>query len=61
MLHWRLSSIAGLGAPVCARAWALPDCAARRAFGRAMELAFDQPDHCRIIRDTYLIGWALRG
>lgn len=60
MLHWRISSIAGLGAPVCARVWALPDCAARRVFARAMERVFE-PDHCRRIHDIYMIGRLLRG
>lgn len=65
-MHWALSSLAGLMLtgryrPVCAFVWGLPDCAARRAFGRAMEVAFGEVDHCRRVRDTYLIGRALRG
>lgn len=63
MIHWHLSATAGLVLtgryePVCSIVWGLPDCAARRAFGAAMDRAFE-PGHCRRIRAIYLIGRAL--
>lgn len=65
MTHWRLSSLAGLlltgrYEPVCSIVWRLPDCAARRAFGRACDRAFGENGHCQRVSDTYRIGRALR-
>lgn len=66
MLHWTASSLAGLlltgqYQPVCAAVYSLPDCAARRAFLRLMDRAFEEPDHCRRVWMTLQIGRAIRG
>lgn len=66
MLHWWLSSAAGLVLtgryrPLCALVHRAPDCRARRAFSRAMDRAFREPEHLRRVHDTWSIGWALRG
>lgn len=65
MIHWRASSALGLlltgrHRPVCAAVYAAPDCAARRAFCRAVGWWFGEPDHARRIALTYVIGRALR-
>lgn len=61
MIHWHASSLAGLiltgrYRPICAAVHAAPDCRARRAFSRAMDRAFGEPDHCRRIALTYHLG-----
>ena len=63
-MHWTVSSIAGFlltgqYRPVCSLSQSLPDCGPRRAFERAMDRAFE-PDHCRKIHATWLIGYAVR-
>ena len=65
-MHWHISSALGLMLfgqfkPVCAIAYAAPDCRARRAFSRAMDRVFRETDHLRRVHDTWAIGWALRG
>ncbi|SEN51575.1 hypothetical protein SAMN04489859_1008134 [Paracoccus alcaliphilus] len=65
MLHWRVSSAIGLlltgrARPVCAIVYAAPDCAARRAFLRLMDMAFGERDHCRRIWLTERISRAIR-
>ena len=66
MIHWWASSTLGLiltgrPVPLCALVHRAPDCRARRAFSRAMDRAFREPDHLRRVHDTWAIGWALRG
>ena len=63
-MHWHLSSFVGLlltgrYEPVCSIVWRLPDCAARRTFGRAMDRLFES-GHCRRVRATWLLGGMLR-
>lgn len=65
MLHWTASSLAGLlltgrYQPVCAAVYAAPDCAARRAFLRLMDIAFGEAHHCRRIWMTHRVGRAIR-
>ena len=65
MWHWRLSSSLGLlltgrYKPVCAIVYGLPDCAARRAFLRLMDIAFGEAHHCRRIWMTHRVGRAIR-
>lgn len=65
MLHWHASSCLGLlltgrYRPVCAAVYAAPDCMARRAFLRLMDLAFAEKNHCRKIALIYRTGRALR-
>lgn len=64
MMHWHASAALGLvltgrPIPVCALVYAAPDCAARRAFLRAMDRAFGETAHCRRIWLTYRIGRAI--
>lgn len=66
MKHWLASSCAGFllsgqFRPVCSLSQSLPDCRPRRAFEARMDRVFIQPDHCRIIHDTWLIARLLRG
>ena len=66
MWHWTVSSALGFALtgqfrPVCSLSQSLPDCCIRRAFEARMERAFDEPEHCRRIHDTRLIGCLLRG
>lgn len=65
MMHWRASSAIGLlltgrARPVCAIVYTVPDCAARRAFLRIMDVAFAETDHCRRIWLTDQITRAIR-
>lgn len=64
-MHWHLSSLAGLlltgqWRPVCAWAAMQPDCAAKRAFCRAMERAFAEPGHVERVARVWAVGAALR-
>lgn len=64
--HWAVSSAAGLvltgtARPLCSIAYEARECAARRAFLRAMDHAFAESDHCRRIAITYQVGRLLRG
>ncbi len=66
MLPWHASAALGLvltgrPIPLCALVHRAPDCRARRAFSRAMDRAFREPEHLRRVHDTWDIGWALRG
>lgn len=66
MIHWHISSTIGFAMtgqyrPVCSLSQGLPDCRPRRAFEARMDRVFIQPDHCRIIHDTWLIARLLRG
>lgn len=63
-MHWAASSCLGLlltgcYKPFCAVVYETRDCAARRAFLRAMDRVFE-PDHCRIIWATWAVGNAIR-
>lgn len=65
MLHWTASSLAGLlltghYRPVCAAVAFAPDCAAKRAFERAMERAFAEPGHVERVARVWAVGDALR-
>lgn len=65
MTHWIVSSTLGLlltgrYIPVCAAVYGVPDCAARRAFLRLMDMAFHERNHCRRIWLTYRFARSIR-
>ena len=65
MLHWTLSSMAGLlltgqRRPLCSLSQDLPDGRLRRGFEWAMEQAFDEPGHCARVHRVWMLGRALR-
>lgn len=65
MGHWHASACLGLlltgrPVPLCALAYAAPECAARRLFISATDWLFGERDHARRIWLTYEIGRAIR-
>ncbi|AXC50084.1 hypothetical protein DRW48_10600 [Paracoccus suum] len=65
MTHWRISAAFGLlltgrPIPICAIAYAAPNCAARRAFIRATDWWFCEDQHARRIWLTWRVGRAIR-